>query len=85
MRSFGIHPVKNAPFQQETLNQYYFLIVIISVPGYAIFSEILVKVINHDHIIELHLFWDSYEWFCLQISSDTKYFFTLVQRILMKD
>ena len=24
---------------------------------------------------ELHLFWDSFWWFCLQISSDTKYFF----------
>ena len=25
----------------------------------------------------MHLFWDSFEWFCLQISSDAKYFFLL--------
>ena len=39
------------------------------------FFEFLVSVINHYHINGLHLFWNSFEWFCLQISSDAKYFF----------
>ena len=34
-----------------------------------------VSVRNHYHINGLHLFWDSFDWFCLQISSDTKYCF----------
>ena len=33
------------------------------------------SVINHHHINRLHLFWDSFEWFCFQISCDTKYSF----------
>ena len=32
------------------------------------FSKFLVSVINHYHINGLHLFWNSFEWFCLQIS-----------------
>ena len=28
---------------------------------------------KHHHVNRLHLFWDSLEWFCLQISSDAKY------------
>ena len=39
------------------------------------FFGFLVSVINHYHINGLHLFWDSFEWFYLQINSDTKYFF----------
>ena len=49
------------------------------------FFEFLVSDINHYHIDRLHLFWDSFEWFCLQISSDAKYFFSLVQGIGMED
>ena len=30
-------------------------------------------------------FWDSFEWFCLQISSDAKYFSSLVRGIMIKD
>ena len=37
---------------------------------------ILVSVINYYHINRLHLFWKSFEWFCLQISSDAKYLFS---------
>ena len=37
--------------------------------------EFLVSVINHYHINGLDLFWDSFEWFCLQINNDAKYFF----------
>ena len=37
------------------------------------FFEFLVSVINQYHINWLHLFWDSFEWFCLQIRSDIKY------------
>ena len=33
----------------------------------------LVSVINCYHINGLGLFWDSFEWFCVQIISDTKY------------
>ena len=39
------------------------------------FFEFLVSVKNHYHINGLHLFWDSFEWFCLQINSDANYFF----------
>ena len=38
------------------------------------FFEFLVSVINHYHINGLYLFWVSFEWFCLKIRSDTKYF-----------
>ena len=36
------------------------------------FFKFLVSVINYYYINGLHLFWDSFEWFCLQISSDAK-------------
>ena len=39
------------------------------------FSEFFASVINHNPINGLHLFWDSFKWFCLQISWDAKYFF----------
>ena len=42
------------------------------------FFEFLVSVIKHYYINGLHLFWDSFEWFCLQISSDAKYFSSLI-------
>ena len=57
------------------------LIVIISVSKicnlFFFFFERLVSVINHYHINGLHLFWNSFEWFYLQISSDAKYFSSL--------
>ena len=37
------------------------------------------------YINGLHLFLDSFEWFCLQISSDAKYFSSLVQDIVIED
>ena len=37
-------------------------------------GEFIVLVINHYHMNGLHLFWDSFEWFCHQISSEAKYF-----------
>ena len=49
------------------------------------FFELLISVINHYHINGLYLFWDGYEWFCLQISSDAKYFASLVQGIVIED
>ena len=55
---------------QCSFNCYY-----ISFQDLQSFSEFLVSVINHYHINGLHLFWDIFKWFCLQISSDTKYFF----------
>ena len=38
------------------------------------YFEFLVSVIN-DYHYRLHLFSDSFEWFCLQISSNAKYLF----------
>ena len=49
------------------------------------FFGFLVSVINRYHINGLHLFWDSLEWFCLQISSDTKYFLTIIQGSVIED
>ena len=49
------------------------------------FFEFLVSVINQYHINGLYLFWECFEWFCLQISSDTKYFSSLVQGIVIKN
>ena len=42
------------------------------------FFEFIVSAINH--INGLHLFWGSFEWFCLQINSDAKYFFLSCSR-----
>ena len=47
--------------------------------------EFLVSEINHYHINVLHLFCDSLECFCLQLSSDAKYFPSLVQGKEIKD
>ena len=48
------------------------------------FFEFLLSVINY-HINGLQLFWDSFEWFCLQKSSDAKYFSFLVQGIVIEN
>ena len=37
------------------------------------------------YINRLHLFWESFEWFCLQKSSDARYFSSLVQGIVIKE
>ena len=47
------------------------------------FFKFLIAVLKHYH--RLNLSWDSFEWFCRQISRDTKYFFPFVQGILIKD
>ena len=31
------------------------------------------------------IYFDSFEWLCLQVSSDTKYFSSLVQGIVIED
>ena len=49
------------------------------------FFEFLVSVINHNHINRLYLFWNSLQLFYLQISSEVKYFSSLVQGIVIKD
>ena len=61
----------------------FFLLLLYQLPGHAIFFEFLVSVINPYHINGLHLFWNSFEWFCLYISRDPKYFSSLVQCILI--
>ena len=58
----------------EISNQCFFNCYYISFQDMQSFFEFLVSVINHYHINRLHLFWDSFQWFCLQISRDTKYF-----------
>ena len=72
---FWTCPVKNASFELETSNQYFLKSLSYHLPGHAIFFEFLVSVINRYHINELHIFWKSFEWFCLQVSNDAKYFF----------
>ena len=41
--------------------------------------------IETPYINGLQLFWDSFQWFRLQISSDAKYFSSLVQGIVIED
>ena len=50
------------------------LLILYQLLGHVIFFEFLVSVIYHYHMNGLHLFWDSFKWFCFQISSDEKYF-----------
>ena len=52
----------------------YFYISFQDMKSFSVFPEL---VINHYHINGLHLFWDSFEWFSLQINCDAKYFFLL--------
>ena len=73
--SFRTRPVKNAPLELESLDPCFFYCYYISFQDMQSFFEFLVSVINNYHINRLHLFGDRFEWFCLQISSDTKYFF----------
>ena len=47
---------------------------IYQLPGHAISFEFHVSVMNHYYINGLHLFLDGFEWFCLPINSDAKYF-----------
>ena len=61
---------------------FFFKLLLYQLSGHAVFFGFLVSVINHYHINELHLFWDSFEWFCLQISSDAKYFCPLLSKAL---
>ena len=48
------------------------------------FFEFLVSAINHYHINGLHVFWISFEWFCLQINTDTKYCSFLIKDIVIE-
>ena len=73
--SFRTRPVKNAPLELESLDPCFFYCYYISFQDMQSLFEFLVSVINNYHINRLHLFGDRFEWFCLQISSDTKYFF----------
>ena len=79
---------KNAYLEQETSNQGCFNFIVLIYIGFRdmqSFFEFLVSVIYHYHIDAMHLFWDSFERFCLQISSGAKYFPSLVQGIVIKD
>ena len=47
---------------------FFFIVIISSSNLFGNFFLFLVSIINHYLINRLHLFWDSFEWFCLQIS-----------------
>ena len=55
--------LQKASFELETS---IFFLLSFHTLGYAIFFEFLVTVIKHYYINGLHLFWDSFEWFCLE-------------------
>ena len=74
-QSFRIHSAENASFELETSNQCIFNCYYISFQDMQSFFQFLVSVIKYYHINGLHLFWDCFQWFCLQISRGAKYFF----------
>ena len=64
---------KNVPFWARDIKSIIFLNCYhINFQGMQPFFGFLVSVINHYHTNELHLFCDSFEWFCLEISNDVK-------------
>ena len=62
------------PFKLETSNQC-FLSLLYQLLGPAILFWVYSLIKKYYHINGLHLFWDSFEWFTCQITSDSKYFF----------
>ena len=68
---------KNASFALDIKSVFFFHCYYISFQDMPYFLELLVSIINRYHINELHLFWKSFEWFCVQISSDAKSFSSL--------
>ena len=62
-------PVKNASVKLETSNECFFNCYDINFQEMQYFLVFLVSVINHYHINRLHLFWNSFQWFSLEISS----------------
>ena len=71
-RSFATRAVKNTTFEFETSNQSFLIIILWASRTWNLFLSFLV--INHYHINKLHQFWDSFEWFCFQISRETNIF-----------
>ena len=67
-------PVKMHPLSKKHQIHVFFKFLLYQLPGHAMFFKFLVLIINHYHINGLHLIWDSFEWFRLQISSCVKYF-----------
>ena len=83
MAVIGNTSYKNASFEIDIKSMlFFFNYYYISFKDMKSFFEFLVSVINHYHINGLQLFWDIFEWFCLQISSDAKYFFPLLSNTL---
>ena len=81
--SFGTRPVKNYILWAWNTKSMVFYCYYISFQKHAIFFEFLVSVINHCHINVLHLFWDSFQWLCFQIS-DAKYFSLLSKALWLR-
>ena len=68
-QSFGTCPVKKWIFSARDIkSMVFFNCNYISFQDLQSYFEFLVSVVNHYHINGLHLFWDSFEWFCLQIN-----------------
>ena len=63
-------------------NQIFFNLLLYQLPGHAIFFELVFSVIDYFNINGLHIFWESFEWFCLQICRGTKYIFPLLSKAL---
>ena len=78
--SFGTRPIKMHPLSQRYQINVLFIVVISASRTCNHLFEFLVSVRNHYPINGLHLFWDSFEWFYCQISSEAKYFFPFLPR-----
>ena len=72
---------KKTSFELETSNQYPFNCYHICFQNMTFLFEFLVSVKIHSHINWLHLYWDSFEWFCLQISHHHHHHIVLAARI----
>ena len=62
----------------------FFKLSLYQLPGHAIFFWFLTSIINYYHINGRHLFETSFQWFCLQISSGAKYFFSCPRHLWSK-
>ena len=77
--------VKNTTIELGTSSQCLFVFFLLNFFLYQLlrcvtFFDFLVSLINHYDINGLPLFWEIFEWFYLQTSSDTKYIFPLLSK-----
>ena len=60
---------------------FFFHCYYINFQNVRLFFDFLVSIIDYYRINRLHLFGDSFEWSCLQMSGDAKYFFLSCPRL----